>query len=48
MQGHFPDRHAIVSHEAMMWLADSSLPPHSQVGVDAILHLCIAFLHEKG
>ena len=25
----------------MIWLADSSFAPHSQVGVDAIPHLCI-------
>ena len=30
-----------LGHDAIMWSADCSFAPHSQVGVDA-MHLCIA------
>ena len=30
-----------VGHNVAMWSADCSFAPHSQVGVDAIPHLCI-------
>ena len=30
-----------VGHDVMMWSADCHFAPHSQVGVDADLHLCI-------
>ena len=30
-----------VGHDIMMWSADSSFAPHSQVGVNAIPRLCI-------
>ena len=30
-----------MEHDVIMWSADCSFGPHSQVGVDAIPHLCI-------
>ena len=36
-----PSRVWWVKHGIMMWLVDSFIAPLSQVGVDAIFHLCI-------